>query len=281
MISLTNQVLTGTHGRSFLADLLIHPQQKAQPVLLFLHGFKGFKDWGAQPEIARYMVQQGMAFARFNYAFNGTTLAHPESFADPEAFGQNNFSKELDDTGVMIDWLFTEAEQYPGLLDMEKLYLIGHSRGGGIAILKAAEDRRVKKIVTWASVSEFGKFWKQDQMEQIMREGVIYVENTRTGERLPLYRQLYEDYALNRQRLYIPERAAALHCPMLVIHGTADASVPVSAAHDLCRYQPAASLQLIEGADHTFGARHPHSGELPDALRQVCDYTLSFFSLSA
>lgn len=163
---------------------------------------------------------------------------------------------------------------------MEKLYLIGHSRGGGIAILKAAEDRRVKKIATWASVSEFGKFWKQDQMEQIMREGVIYVENTRTGERLPLYRQLYEDYALNRQRLYIPERAADLRCPMLVIHGTADASVPVSAAHDLCRYQPAASLQLIEGADHTFGARHPHSGDLPDALQQICDYTLAFFRQS-
>lgn len=277
VLKISNHILTGKHGRSFLADFTFDEKQSSQPIVLFIHGFKGFKDWGAQPQIADYFASRGVAFARFNFAFNGTTVNRPDAFADHEAFGHNNFSKELDDTEVVINWLLERANGYPGVLDAQRVYLIGHSRGGGTAILKAAEDKRIKKVVTWASVSEFGKFWKQDQMETIMREGVIYIQNTRTGESLPLYRQLYDDYQQHRERLFIPDRVASLTCPLLVIHGTADHSVPDASARELCRYQPAAGLRLIEGADHTFGARHPHTGELPSDLRIVCEETLDFF----
>mgnify|MGYP002020764100 CR=1 FL=1 len=32
--------------------------------------------------------------------------------------------------------------------------LLGHSRGGGISLLKTAEDSRISKVVSWASPSD-------------------------------------------------------------------------------------------------------------------------------
>lgn len=57
-------------------------------------------------------------------------------------YGNNNFSIELDDLGLVIDYIESAAGQYEG--NKNEIYLIGHSRGGGIAILKTYEDSRIK-----------------------------------------------------------------------------------------------------------------------------------------
>ncbi|WP_435524823.1 hypothetical protein [Chryseobacterium indoltheticum] len=45
---------------------------------------------------------QKQAFSvKFNFSHNGTTVEDPENFADLEAFGNNNYSKELSDLGVL------------------------------------------------------------------------------------------------------------------------------------------------------------------------------------
>ena len=75
-------------------------------------------------------------------------------FEDLDAFGNNNFSKELDDLGLVIDYLTTNNE-FNKEFKCNKITLFGHSRGGAISLLKSAEDDRIANVVSWASPSNF------------------------------------------------------------------------------------------------------------------------------
>src|SRR5699024_8572931 len=169
-----------------------------------------------------------------NLSHNGTTPEHPTDFADLEAFGQNNFSIELDDMGTMIDYFYSADCMVPGEeMNTDIIFLLGHSRGGGMALLKAAEDDRIKAVVTLAAVSDLEKRWPEDFQKKWQEEGVQYVFNGRTKQNMPLYYQLFENLKANKDRLDIPEAIKKLKKPALIIHGTADETVPTAMAHEL------------------------------------------------
>ena len=281
MIAKKNIILQSPHGKPFLADIFCVENNATKPVVILTHGFQGFKDWGAYDLMAEKFAQEGFVFVKYNSSHNGTTIEHPLDFADLEAFGHNNFSIEMDDLGVVIDWVCSET--FPinkNEVDADRIYLIGHSRGGGIVMLKAGEDKRVKKVSPWASVNEFGKYWKQDQMEKIKEDGVIYVTNWRTKQQLPVYWQMYEDYFGHMKRLYIPDVVRNLSIPMLIIHGTADETVPYQYAVEMKEWKPDAELLLIEGANHIFGAQHPWTEDhMPADLNKAISETVRFFKL--
>lgn len=274
-----NILLHSLTNRPFLADVYSPTEGKGLPVVIFCHGFKGFKDWGPFNAVAEQFAGSGFVFVKFNFSHNGTTVSNPTSFEDLEAFGNNNMSIEMDDLGVVIDWVnspaFTSA--FP-MADASRIYLLGHSRGGGIALLKANEDPRVKKVCTWASVNEFGRYWKKDEMEKIKQDGVIYIPNSRTGQQMPLYWQLYENYFNNLDRLHIPTAVKKLQIPLLIIHGTDDETVPYAVALEMHGWNNRSRLLLIEHGNHNFGGKHPwNADDLPEDLKDVIQETVSFF----
>jgi len=281
MISKLNIVLQSPHSRPFLADVFYEENKQKKPVVIFSHGFAGFKDWGAFNIMAGAFAEAGFVFVKHNFSHDGTTLDRPTEFADIEAFGNNNISKELDDLGVVIDWVCSDA--FPvekSEVNTDQIYLIGHSRGGGIVTLKAGEDKRVKKVAPWNSVNEFGKYWKKEEMEKIKHDGVIYVTNSRTKQSLPIYWQMYEDYFAHLDRLYIPEVVKRLTTPMVIVHGTKDETVPYSAAEEMKLWKPDAELIPIEGANHVFGARHPWTEDtMPADLNKAVNETIRFLKL--
>ena len=75
-------------------------------VVLFSHGFKGFKDWGPFNQMAEFFANNNFFFIKFNFSYNGTSIDNPVEFVDLNAFGNNNFSLELDDLNLVIDWIF-------------------------------------------------------------------------------------------------------------------------------------------------------------------------------
>lgn len=274
-----NIILQSRHGKSFLADVYYQPDKLPKPIVIFSHGFKGFKDWGTFHLVAEHFASKGFVFVKFNFSHNGTTVDHPLEFADLEAFGNNNMSIEMDDLGVVIDWVTSSAFILDDIeADKTKILLLGHSRGGGITILKAGEDNRVKKIAVWGSVNEYGKYWKHDEMDRIKKEGVIFVPNTRTGQQMPVYWQLYENYFANLQRLYIPDVVKQISIPFLIIHGTDDETIPYSNAIDMHSWNKHSELFLIEHGNHNFGGKHPWtSGKMPEDLEDACDATIEFY----
>lgn len=265
--------ITGSGQRPMLTDIFYTGKTAGKTVVIYAHGFNGFKDWGKFDLVAKLFAEAGFLFVKFNFSHNGTTVEQPEDFADLEAYGNNNYTKELDDLGVIIDWV---QELNP---DCGKICLLGHSRGGGITLLKASEDTRVQAVVTWASVAEcktpWGS-WDLEQMEEWEETGVAYYTNGRTKQEMPLYYQLYKNYLQNQLRLNIERAIKSLQIPILICHGSADPAVPVSKAHLLHEWQPASELFIVE-SDHVFGRKHPWEGEgLPEAMQKVVDRSVGF-----
>lgn len=261
-----------------MTDIFYDEQAGKKPVVIYAHGFNGFKDWGNFDLIAAQFAAAGFTFIKLNFAWNGTTPEHPEDFTDPDAYGNNNYTKELDNLGSVMDWVCGE-HPFAAYTDTDHIYLLGHSRGGGMVLLKAAEDKRVKAVVTWASVSEcktpWGS-WTREKIAEWNKNGVAYITNSRTRQQMPLYYQLYENYQLHEDRLDIEKNIAALDIPVLICHGEQDAAVPVEKALQLKEWYPAAQLFLTQG-DHVFGRKHPWPEPvLPAAMQVVVDKTISF-----
>jgi pimeloyl-ACP methyl ester carboxylesterase len=268
-------ILPGKHRRPIVADVFYNEDGAAKPVIIFAHGFKGFKDWGCWNLVAEHFASEGFVFVKFNFSHNGTTPEHLTEFADLEAFGNNNFSIELDDLGTVLDWIEGYSKEKMDI-DASKLYLIGHSRGGGISIIKAKEDTGITKLVTWAAIAFFDKLFPRD-IEEWEETGVTYTLNARTNQQMPLYFQLCNDLANNEERLDILDACIRIKVPFLIIHGTADEAVHYSQTMLLKRYAGDAELVFIEKGTHTFGCSHPWAhAHLPDEMMTVLQQTIDF-----
>ncbi len=267
------------HQRKFMADATFQKTGSKKPVIIFNHGFKGFKDWGPFNLLAEQFARAGFVFVKMNFSHNGVTPENPNEFADLEAFAQNNFSIELDDTGVLIDELFDGNTSIPDEeMDLDKLFIIGHSRGGAHVILKSSEDSRIKAVVTWAAVNNLEAWHSREELEYWKKRGRIFIHNSRTNQEMPLDYQLVENFIENKDRLQVPEAVINLKIPMLAIHGSDDPTVPVEALKQIKSWNSDIKAEIIPGAGHTFGGTHPFDGELlPDDLKKVTELTINFF----
>ena len=276
-----NILLTGSDMRPISLDIIFEDDKGPKPVVIYVHGFNGFKDWGNFDLIAARFAAAGNTLVKFNFSHNGTIPERPEEFADLEAFGNNNYTKELEDLRLVIDWVCDPMNRYRNAIDMNRIYLVGHSLGGGISILQAAGDTRVKKLITWAGISEcttpWGT-WSEEKMKQWKEDGVQYYTNSRTQQQMPLFYQLYEDYCANKERLDISRAIKSLTIPVLICHGELDSAVPVEKAYQLKAWQPAAAIFTVE-SDHVFGRKHPWTEPgLPAAMEAVLTASLQFLS---
>ncbi len=277
MLIVKNIVIEGKHDKQILLDFGYQPNAIPKPVIVFAHGFKGFKDWGHFNKVMEYFIENDFAFVKFNFSHNGGTIEQPIDFPDLEAFGNNNYTKELDDLRTVIDWVETNNLIADKELNKQQIYLIGHSRGGGISILAANEDNRIKKVVTWAAVADLVNRYNEEQLNHWKKEGVIYVENTRTHQQMPLYYQLAENTLNNKDRFSVELAAKNLYIPYLIIHGTKDEAVPVNEAKKINEWNNTSELLIVEGAGHAFGASHPYNETtFPPHAQIVLDYTLAF-----
>lgn len=272
-----NISIEGSKDKPILLDLCYKETQEPKPVVIFVHGFKGFKDWGHFDLLAKTFAQEGFVFLKFNFSYNGTTPENPLEFGDLDAFGNNNYIIELDDLEKVMDWVLTDPS-LANEIDQEALYLIGHSRGGGISILKAGEDPRVKKLVTWAAVSDFLNRNKKLTIDTWHEKGVMHTFNARTKQQMPLYLQFYETMQANKERLHIGHAAKELSIPFLIIHGTKDEAVDLKDAEELHRQSKHSELLVVGDAGHTFDVKHPFDDtEFPEQARFVIERTIAFF----
>jgi pimeloyl-ACP methyl ester carboxylesterase len=265
---------TGAEGKSAGYDIQYTPNQK-RPLIVFCHGFNGFKDWGAFNLMSDYFLQRGFQFVKLNFSHNGTSPMHPLDFVDLEAFGANNFEKELDDIGALLVQL--KKESFADCLDFEKVFFIGHSKGGATALAYTLSHPEIVSCATLAAVldpvARYGKLndklWKEN--------GVKYVLNGRTKQKMPLYYQLAENTQKIKDKLDLRNLLKGDKRNFLFVHGTKDEAVPVTETN-LVKNLPNCTVSIIEDGNHVFGASHPYtSADLPIDLQKALSQIAKFF----
>lgn len=277
-----NIAIEGANGRTVLVDAFYEDARKLQPVVVFAHGFKGFKDWGTFDLIGERFVEAGFGFIKFNFSHNGVPPEAPYEITDKTAFGENNYTKELTDLDSLLEWV-RETSLIPAeVLNREDLTLVGHSRGGSVTIIKTCEDERVTRGISWSAPADLAARWTPSEYESWQKEGVFYVVNGRNGESLPLYWQLAEDMEANQNRFDLEQQVQQLSKPLMVAHGTEDEAVPQEEALKLKSWNSQIKLELIPGASHTYGGYHPYpENKLPQSLGHLLKACFRFIHETA
>ena len=265
-------------GLVIRGDVRSTPSTDRSPsaAIVVCHGFKGFKDWGFFPYLSeRLAADVGCTVVSFNFSGSGIG-ADPESFTDLEGFSRNTFSREVRDLETVLEALGAGSLGEVPAAPPERVGLIGHSRGAAAVVLVGERRPEVAGIVTWGGIGSVFRYegWFAEGLGDA---DVMYVLNARTGQEMPIRRDVLEDMRRNRTALDMPAAAGRLAAPLLIVHGSHDEAVPVSEAYALRDASMAARLEIIEGASHTMDASHPFPGTNPNLERAV-DLTVEHFT---
>lgn len=281
-IKIISHQILGFNQLPILLDIHYSPSQKPKPFVLFCHGFKGFKDWGAWHLVAQFFAQHDFIFVKFNFSHNGTSPIKPTDFVNEKGFSNNNYSIEAFDTQKVLDAIRNLEIPIPHTeIDLKMGHIIGHSRGGGAAIIVGVENEYIQKIVTWAGIDTFNRFGTPSQLSHWKENGVHWFKNARTGQNLPILYHFFEDYIKNQDRLDIKKALGQTTKPILIVHGTKDEAIPLAAAKRMYKWTKNGKLLLIENANHVFGAHHPYyEAFLPQDLATICTETVQFLKMT-
>jgi len=253
-------------GPPIRGDLRVAEGAKPKTAVVLVHGFKGFRNWGAWPALMRELALAGHAAVSFDFSRNG--IGADGEFSALDLFRENTHTREVDELRAVVGAL---AEGRLGGRKLGRIGVVGHSRGGGAAVIAAAEDDRIRALVTLAAIADIPSRWTEKQIAAWRRGVDVRVENTRTKQQMPIGPDYWVDLQQNRERLDIAAAAARVAQPWLIVHGDADTSVPVDDAHALfAAAGENAELMLVQGADHVFGVKHPYEGPSDD-LRTVAE----------
>jgi uncharacterized protein len=276
MLNKINIGIPGRGGQTIDTDIITGAYNKNRKFIIFAHGFKGFKDWGGFPYMMNKFAEAGYTAASFNFTNNGVSKETPVDFSRLDLFAENTHTKELNDLRSVINYFYDNAEVYN--IDKNKIALVGHSRGGGTVILGAAEDKRIRALVTLASVATFNRY-TDEQKKRWREKGFIEMPNARTGQLMRMNKTFLNDIESNTERFDITGAISRLSIPALIIHGKQDLAVKHTDAEKL--YESSnkhiTELYMIENTGHTFGVEHPFKGTTK-AFDKAIEKTITFLN---
>jgi len=261
-------ILVGSDDVPFGLSVFAAPSPRAW--LVFCHGFKGFRRWGGWSWLLGGLAERGVTGVSFDFSHAGVAPETPADFSRLDLFERNSCSRELFDLAVVVR--AAREGRLPGLESVAglPLVLVGHSKGGGTAILGSG-PAGAAAVVGLASVGRVRRFGA-DAEHSIRERGFFEVPNARTGQIMRVGREYLDDLERHEAEWDLVRVVAESSARFLFVHGTADASVPIDEARALAAAgtPPRVRLAEIEGADHTFGTRHPFEGATDD-FRRVRD----------
>jgi len=217
-------------------------------LVVVVHGFKGFKDWGFFPFVAETLCEHGFAVCRFNMSRSGIG-ENPDAFDRLDLFADDTYSIQLADLHTVVSYAQSRFYRLP-------TFLLGHSRGGGVALLGARNVPKLAGVVTWSSISHANR-WDDATVRNWRRDGGLDVINARTKQNMRMSTAILDDFEAHRERLDVLGSAEQLNVPLLAIHGGSDESVPAAESAELARRAAESSLMILDGAGHSYNAIHP------------------------
>jgi uncharacterized protein len=153
-----------------------------------------------------------------------------------ESEGQFTPNGWVADVRRAVDWLCESG--------CAKVWLVGSTTGGSLALLAAATDERVRGVATVAARADFddwarepGRFVEHCRRVRVITDDAFPADLDEWARELEVARPL--------------DAAAALaDRSLLVLHGARDRQVPSSEARDIASAHGAAELRILDGGDH-------------------------------
>lgn len=279
MILNRNFILEGASQKQFAIDLSYSESQEQKGIIIFCHGFKGFKDWGCWQMIADYYAGNGFAFLKFNFSHNGMGLKNSFEFTELDKFATNTLGKEIEDIQSVEQFIVSELSETLPFINTDRIFIIGHSKGGVSALLYCTQYKnKIEKVCTWAAPFDFHRNWNSKFIKKWRVEGVQYVKNARTNQMMPLNRAVLEDLETNKEKYSLISASQKLQIPYLIIQGTDDQAVTMEEFNSLKKNFTKAKTHVILNSNHVFGGSHPYlQTELPPHTKELVAVTKEFF----
>jgi len=136
-------VIFETHSTQ-IAGMLHAPKVFAKsPCVILCHGFTGNKIESNKlfVKLARKLCHEDFVVLRFDFRGSGDSEGEFENMT---------ISGELSDLSAAVGFVSTLP-----VVDANKIGALGLSLGSTVAICTAAEDERIKAVISWSGPSEF------------------------------------------------------------------------------------------------------------------------------
>ncbi|WP_163100467.1 alpha/beta hydrolase family protein [Peribacillus alkalitolerans] len=216
-------------------------KNKRYPLIIICHGFIGSKVGVNRlfVKAAEELSKLDAIVLRFDYSGCGESEGN---------YGENHFDDLVSQTIQVIDFALTIEE-----VDPNHLILIGHSLGGAVAMITAARDDRVKKLVLWSAVANPFK-------DILSIVGVNKYEKLQGRMELDyLGYPLKKEFFLSMANHHPLKNVGNFTGDVLVVHGTEDEEIPVEYCFHYfyaLRSRPIGRCkkQVIMGANHTYSS---------------------------
>jgi dipeptidyl aminopeptidase/acylaminoacyl peptidase len=244
------------------------------PCLIYVHGFKGFKDWGFVPYLASYFSKNGFCVLTFNFSHNGVGTSLTE-FDELDKFSKNTISLEISELSEIVD------AYKSGFFEKNvdgRLGFIGHSRGGAVSLLTAANQPELRAVAVWCSVAKLDRYTER-QKNDWREKGFVEVLNSRTKQLMRMNVSLLDDIEQNiGGSLNIENSVKNIGKPLLIVHGEQDVTVPITEAEQIFKWSDNSLSEFIRipSTGHTFNVEHPFRAS-NDRFELVLEKTKDFF----
>jgi len=240
-------------GNPIHGDIRYIRSLQEKPVIIICHSFMAFKDWGFFPIVAQRFAEAGFVTMTFNFSMNGVK-GDNDRITEFDLFERNTFSQEVQDVGTVVDAVWN-GQIGAGVIDRSKIILLGHSRGGAVAILQASNDGRIKAVVSWSAIGTFER-WTIHQKSLWRKLGYLPLAKDSTASPLRLGIDLLNDFETNHAKLDLEIAADRIRVPWLIVHGKTDVTVLYHEAENLYKAsnKSTTELMLLDKVGHLYNA---------------------------
>jgi pimeloyl-ACP methyl ester carboxylesterase len=255
-MSTSNWELPGSEGLPIRGTTHL-PEGDPRAVVIIVHGFKGYKDYGMFPWLAAMLCESGHIVHRVNLSHSGMDHGHGEF--DDSVFVRDTWSRGVEDITLLLDAIDRGVLAGQGC----GAVLLGHSRGGATCLLAAGRHGfeesygRVVGLVSLCSPSALGRI-TDESAESMLSEGSLPTPSSRTGQMLHIGAGWLQEQLDDPEGHDLLGQVEKIAIPVGALHGGDDQTVPPMDAVTIAHANPSrVRVHIVDGGDHVFNTPNP------------------------